>query len=296
MGTAVHVISVTIHPKTDEDAAKLRAALPRLAQEDPTLGYRIDSEPERTILAGTSEGHLETAVDRLIRGFGVQLGLGHLEIAFRETITKTVEYDYTHKKQSGGAGEFARVKVRLEPLPRGSGFVFENEVIGGSVPRDYAEAVGEGAREGARRGGVRCYPTIDFRATLIDGAYHDTDSNAETFKAAGGACFRKAMEKGRPQVLEPVMKVSVVTPDWYMGDVIGDLNRRGSSISGTSQQDTRRAIDALVPLRHMIGYDNHLRGMTKGRASWTTQFDHYAPYWGGDDLDPVHPGAAMGLR
>jgi elongation factor G len=225
------------------------------------------------------------------------VSVGDLRIAYRETITKTAEYDYTHKKQAGGAGEFARVKIRFEPLPRGSGFAFVNAVSDGRVPSDYATAVGEALREAARRGGVRCYPTVDFMATLIDGAYHDTDSNAQTFTTAGGACFRKAMAKAGPQLLEPVMKVTVLTPDEYMGDVIGDLNRRRGAISrDMSQQGTMRAIDALVPLRHMIGYDSHLRGMTQRRGSWTTQFDHYAPCWRGDDLDPVHPGAAMGLR
>jgi elongation factor G len=195
MDNTVHVISVTIYPKTDADAAKLRAALPRLAEEDPTLGYRLDSEPERAILAGTSEGHLETAIDRLIRDSGAQVSARGLKVAYRETITKTVEYDYTHKKQTGGAGQFARVKIRFGPLPRGSGIVFANAADNG-LPSDYATAVGEAVREAARRGGVRCYPTIDFMATLIGGAYHDTDSNAETFETAGGACFREAMTKG----------------------------------------------------------------------------------------------------
>jgi elongation factor G len=271
MGNAVHVISITIYPRTKADAAKLWATLSRLADEDPTLAYHLDSEPERAILGGTSEGHLEMAIDRLIR-------------------------DYTHKKQTGGAGEFARVKIRFEPLPRGSGFVFGYAVSDGAVPSDYAPAVGEGVRETARRGGVRCYPTVDFKATLIGGAYHDTDSDAETFKTAGGACFRKGMAKVAPQLLEPIMKVTVLTPEEYMGDVIGDLNSRRGNISGMTQQDTMRAVDALVPLRHMLGYASRLWAMTKGRGSWTTEFDHYAPYWGGDDLDPVHPGAAMGLR
>jgi elongation factor G len=223
------------------------------------------------------------------------VSLRGLEIAYRETITKTVEYDYTHKKQTGGAGQFARVRVRFEPLPRGSGFAFAIAADSG-LPSDYATAVGEALRAAARRGGVHCYPTIDFVATLIDGAYHDTDSNAQAFETAARACFRKGMAKAGPQLLEPIMKVTVLTPEEYMGHVIGDLNRRGGSISGMAPQGTMRAIDALVPLRHMLGYDSRLRAMTHGRASWTTQFDHYAPCWRGDDLDPVHPGAAMGLR
>ncbi len=296
-GNAVHVISITIYPKTAEDATKLQAALPRLADGDPALAYRIDSEPERAILAGTGEGHLETAVDRLIRGFGVQMTVRGLEIAYRETITRTVEHDYTHKRRSGSGGEFARVKLRLEPLPRGSGFVFAN-AADGALPSDYATAVGEALQVAVRRGDPDkgSYPAIDLRATLIDGAYHDTDSNAHAFATAARACLHEGIDKAEPQLLEPVMKVAVLTPDEFMGDVMGDLNRRGGAISGMSQQDTRRAIDALVPLRKMLGYDTYLRAMTQGRAGWTTEFDHYAPYWRGGDLDPVHPGAAMGLR
>jgi elongation factor G len=290
-----HVISIAIHPRTAADSAGLWAALPRLVDEDPTLAYRVDPDSEKAILTGASEIHLETAVDRLIRGFDVQVSVGDLRIAFRETITRTVEHDYTHKKQTGGAGQFARVKIRFEPLPRGSGFKFENEVIGGSVPREFVPGVEKGLRSALDVGVYAGYPTIDFRATLIDGAYHDTDSNAQTFETAASACFREAISKARPQLLEPIMKVTVVTPDEYMGDVIGDLNERGGAISCMSPGPVC-AIDALVPLRYIIGYESHLRAMTKGRASWTTQFDHYAPYWGGDDLDPVHPGAAMGLR
>ena len=207
----VQVIAITIDPKTAEDAAKLRAALPRLAEEDPTLGYRIDSDTERARLAGTSETHLETAIDRLMRGFGVQVSLRGLEIAYRETITKTVEYDYIHKRVSESGGEFARVKIRFEPLPRGSFFAFVNAVSDDLLPSDYAAAVAEALRTAARRGGAHCYPTIDFMATLIDSAYHETDSNAQTFETAAGACFRKGMAKAGPQLLEPVMKVTVLT-------------------------------------------------------------------------------------
>ncbi len=294
MEQVVHVIAITIYPRTAGDAAKLRAALPRLAEDDPTPAYRIDSDTERAILAGTSEIHLETAIDRLSRGFGVQVSLRGLEIAYRETITKTVEYDYTHKRVSESGGEFARVKIRFEPLPRGSGFAFVN-AADSRLPSAYAAAVGEALRAAARRGDVHCYPTIDFMATLIDSTYHETDSNAQTFETAARACFHEGIAKAGPQLLEPIMKVTVLTPEEYMGYVIADLNERGGAISGMSA-DTMRAIDALVPLRQMLGYASRLRSMTQGRASWTTRFDHYAPYWRGDDLDPVHPGAAMGLR
>jgi elongation factor G len=297
MGNAIHVISITVYPKTAEDATKLQAALLRLADEDPTLGYRVDSEPERAILAGISEGRLETVIDRLIRGFDVQVSVGDQRIAYRETITKTVEQDYTHKKSYGPRGEFARVKIRLEPLPQGRGFVFAN-AAGSRLPSEYAAVIGPALDAAARLGDIHkgSYPATDLSATLIDGAYHDIDSSARAFQIAADACFYEGIGKAGPQLLEPVMKVAVLTPEEFMGDVIGDLNRRGGAISGMSAQDTVRTIDALVPLRKMLGYASHLRAMTQGRASWTTQFDHYAPYWRGGDLDPIHPGAAMGLR
>jgi len=297
MVDAVHVISITVYPKTAEDASKLQAALPRLADEDLTLGYRIDSEPERAILAGTSEGHLETAVDRLTRGCGVQMSARDLEIAFRETITRTVEYDYKHKKHYGPKGEFARVKIHLEPLPRGSGFVFAN-AAGSGLPSEYTAVIGPALHAAAHLGDVDkgSYPATDLRATLIDGAYHDIDSSARAFEIAACACFYEGIAKAGPQLLEPVMKVAVLTPEEFMGNVIGDLNRRGGAISGMSPEGTMYAVDALAPLRKMLGYASYLRAMTQGRASWTTQFDRYAPYWRGGDLDPIHPGAAMGLR
>jgi len=296
MRDTVHVIGITVRADTAEDAAGLRAALPRLADEDATVAYHIHSDDAAATLAGTSEGHLEMALDRLIRGFGLQLTVSHPEIAFRETITRTVDYEYAHKRISQSGGEFARVKIRFEPLSHGSPFVFVN-APGSRLPSDYAAAVGEALHAAARRGDVHRggYPIIDVMATLIDGAYHDTDSSAQTFETAARACFSEGIAKAGPRLLEPVMKVSVLTPEEFMGDVIGDLNRRGGTISGMSP-GMMRTIDALVPFRHTIGYDSHLRGMTRRRASWTTQFDHYAPLRRGDDLDPIHPGAAMGLR
>ena len=221
----VHVIGVTVGANTAEDAARLQAALPDLADEDPTFAYRIHSDGEKATLAGTSEGHLETALDRLIQGFGVQVAVRDLQIAYRETITRTVEYDYSHKRVSNsGSGEFARVKIRFEPLSRGSRFVFV-KVADSALPSDYAAAVGEAVHAAAgRRDAHRGrYPIIDVMATLIDGAYHDTDSNAQTFETAARACFSEGMAKAGPQLLEPVMKVAVLTPEEFMGDVIGDL-------------------------------------------------------------------------
>ena len=211
------------------------------------------------------------------REFKVEANVGQPQVAFRETITKTVEYDYTHKKQTGGAGQFARVKIRFEPTARGSGFEFENEVIGGSVPREFVPGVEKGLKSALDTGVYAGYPTIDFKASLIDGAYHDVDSNVMTFEIASRACFREGMAKAGPQLLEPIMRVEVVTPDEYMGDVIGDLNARRGSISGMDQRGNARVINGMVPLKEMFGYVNKLRGMTQGRAQYTMHFDHYAP-------------------
>jgi elongation factor G len=223
------------------------------------------------------ELHLEIIVDRMRREFKVEANVGQPQVAFRETITKTVEYDYTHKKQTGGAGQFARVKIRFEPTARGSGFEFENEVIGGSVPREFVPGVEKGLKSALDTGVYAGYPTIDFKASLIDGAYHDVDSNVMTFEIASRACFREGMAKAGPQLLEPIMRVEVVTPDEYMGDVIGDLNARRGSISGMDQRGNARVINGMVPLKEMFGYVNKLRGMTQGRAQYTMHFDHYAP-------------------
>jgi len=211
------------------------------------------------------------------REFKVEANVGQPQVAFRETITRTVEHDYTHKKQTGGAGQFARVKIRFEPQPRGTGFEFENGVVGGSVPREFVPGVEKGLKSALESGVYAGYPTIDFKATLIDGAYHDVDSNVMTFEIASRACFKEGMSKAGPQLLEPIMRVEVVTPDEYMGDVIGDLNARRGSISGMDQRGNARVINSMVPLKEMFGYVNKLRGMTQGRAQYTMHFDHYAP-------------------
>jgi len=270
--------------------------LPRLAAEDPTLAYNTIADAGMFLLKGTSEAHLEIAIDRLIRVFNVQLSVGQPEIAYRETITRTVEYDYTHKKVTGSTGEFARVKIRFEPLPRGSGFEFENEIIGGSVPPEFVRGVEKGLKSALDTGVYAGYPTIDFKASLIDGAYHDVDSNVMTFETAARAAFRAGMAKAGPQLLEPVMRVEVLTPEEYIGDVIGDLNSRRGSISGMDSRPDAWVIHATVPFKELLGYGSRLRGMTRGRGQCTMQFDHYAPLPGGGDLDPVHPGAAIGLR
>ena len=271
------VIEVAVEPKTKGDQEKMGVALNRLAQEDPSFRVSTDPESGQTVIKGMGELHLEIIVDRMKREFKVEANVGQPQVAFRETITKTVEYDYTHKKQTGGAGQFARVKIRFEPLPRGSGFEFENEVIGGSVPREFVPGVEKGLKSALDTGVYAGYPTIDFRASLIDGAYHDVDSNVMTFEIASRACFREGMAKAGPQLLEPIMRVEVVTPEEYMGDVIGDLNSRRGSISGMDQRGNARVINGMVPLKEMFGYVNKLRGMTQGRAQYTMHFDHYAP-------------------
>jgi elongation factor G len=271
------VIEVAVEPKTKGDQEKMGEALNRLAKEDPSFRVSTDQESGQTVIKGMGELHLEIIVDRMRREFKVEANVGQPQVAFRETITKTVEYDYTHKKQTGGAGQFARVKIRFEPMPRGSGFEFENEVIGGSVPREFIPGVEKGLKSALDTGVYAGYPTIDFKASLIDGAYHDVDSNVMTFEIASRACFREGMAKAGPQLLEPIMRVEVVTPDEYMGDVIGDLNARRGSISGMDQRGNARVINGMVPLKEMFGYVNKLRGMTQGRAQYTMHFDHYAP-------------------
>jgi elongation factor G len=269
------VIEVAVEPKTKGDQEKMGVALNRLAQEDPSFRVAVDHESGQTIIKGMGELHLEIIVDRMKREFKVDANVGAPQVAYRETITRTVEQDYTHKKQTGGAGQFARVKIRFEPLPAGSGFEFENGVVGGSVPREYVPGVEKGLNLAKESGVIAGFPVIDFKATLIDGAYHEVDSNVLTFDIAARACFREAMPKAGPKLLEPVMRVEVVTPEDYMGDVIGDLNSRRGQINGMDSRGNARVINAMVPLANMFGYVNTLRSMSQGRAQYTMHFDHY---------------------
>jgi elongation factor G len=269
------VIEVAVEPKSKADQEKMGVALSRLAQEDPS--FRVNSDPEsgQTIIKGMGELHLEIIVDRMKREFKVEANVGAPQVAYRESITKTIEHDYTHKKQTGGSGQFARVKIRFEPLEPGSGFVFENAVVGGAVPREYVPGVEKGLKLAKETGVIAGFPTIDFKATLIDGAYHDVDSNVLTFDIAARACFREAIVKAGPKLLEPMMKVEVVTPEDYMGDVIGDLNSRRGQVQGMDSRGNARVITAMVPLANMFGYVNTLRSMSQGRAQYTMTFDHY---------------------
>jgi elongation factor G len=250
-------------------------ALSRLATEDPS--FRVSSDPEsgQTIIKGMGELHLEIIVDRMKREFKVEANVGAPQVAYRETISKTIEYDYTHKKQSGGSGQYARIKVRFEPLPPGGGYEFENDVVGGNVPKEYVPGVVKGLDSARNTGVLAGFPMIDFKATLVDGAYHDVDSSALAFEIAARAAFREGMAKAAPKLLEPVMKVEVVTPEEYMGDVIGDLNGRRGQINSMDSRGNARVILSMVPLANMFGYVNTLRSMSQGRATYTMHFDHY---------------------
>jgi elongation factor G len=269
------VISVAVEPKSTADQEKMSIAIGRLAAEDPSLRVRVDQESGQTVLAGMGELHLEIIVDRMRREFKVEANIGAPQVAYRETITKSNEIDYTHKKQSGGAGQFAKVKIKFESLEPGSGFVFENKVIGGNIPREYIPAVQKGIEE-IRQSGIQAgFPAIDFKATLIDGSYHDVDSSALAFEIAAKAAFREGAAKAGPKILEPIMKVEVVTPDDFMGDVIGHLNSIRGQIQGMDARGNAQVIRANVPLATMFGYVNTLRSMTQGRAQYSMEFSHY---------------------
>ncbi|HLI10589.1 MAG TPA: elongation factor G [Alphaproteobacteria bacterium] len=270
------VIEVAVEPKTKGDQEKMGLALSRLADEDPSFRVATDPESGQTVIKGMGELHLEIIVDRMRREFKVEANVGAPQVAYRETITKAVEYDYTHKKQTGGSGQFARVKIRFEPLPPGSGFEFENDVVGGAVPKEYVPGVEKGLKSARESGVLAGFPMIDFKASLIDGAYHDVDSSALAFEIAARACYREGIEKARPVLLEPIMRVEVVTPEEYMGDVIGDLNSRRGQIQGMDSRGNARVVNAMVPLANMFGYVNNLRSMSQGRATYTMHFDHYA--------------------
>jgi elongation factor G len=270
------VIEVAIEPKTKADQEKMGVALARLAQEDPSFRVSTDPESGQTILKGMGELHLDIKVDILKRTYKVEANVGAPQVAYRETISRTIEHDYTHKKQTGGSGQFARIKLRLEPLQAGAGYVFENEIVGGAVPKEYVPGVEKGL-EAARASGVLAgFPVIDFKAALIDGAYHDVDSSVLAFEIAARAAFKEAMQKAGPKLLEPMMKVEVVTPEEYVGSVIGDLTSRRGHISGQSVRGNAQIINAIVPLANMFGYVNNLRSMSQGRATYSMHFGHYA--------------------
>ena len=274
------VISVAIEPKTKGDQEKLGVAIQRLSEEDPTFHVNTDEETGQTIIAGMGELHLEILVDRMRREFKVEANVGKPQVAYRETLRKAVaRHDYTHKKQTGGSGQFAKIQIAIEPLPTGEvegGYEFVNKVTGGRVPREYIPSVDQGCREAMTSGPLAGYPLTDVRVTLLDGAYHDVDSSELAFKVAGIAAFKEASKLADPAILEPVMKVEVVTPEDFMGDVIGDLNSRRGQIQAMDERSGARVVRALVPLSEMFGYVGDLRSRTQGRASYSMEFDSYA--------------------
>jgi len=269
------VIEVAVEPKTKADQEKMGIALNRLAQEDPSFRVTSDLESGQTIIKGMGELHLEILVDRMRREFKVEANVGAPQVAYRESLARKVDVDYTHKKQSGGTGQFGRVKFTVEPGERGTGIIFNDEVKGGNIPREYIPSVEKGIREVAASGALIGFPIIDFTVTLYDGAYHDVDSSALAFEITGRGAMREAAEKAGIKLLEPMMKVEVVTPEDFMGDCIGDLNSRRGQIQGTDSRGNAQVIEAVVPLANMFGYVNQLRSMTQGRAQYTMQFSHY---------------------
>jgi elongation factor G len=269
------VIEIAIEPKTKADQEKMGMALQRLAQEDPSFRVSTDAESGQTILKGMGELHLDIKVDILKRTYKVEANVGAPQVAYRETLSKPLAIDYTHKKQTGGSGQFARVKIEYEPLPPGSGFVFENKVVGGSIPKEFIPSVEKGIKAQKESGILAGFPVIDFKATLVDGAFHEVDSNALTFDIAARASFRELAEKKAAKLLEPIMKVEVVTPEEFLGGVIGDLNSRRGQVHGTDTRGNAQVVTAMVPLANMFGYINTLRSMSQGRAQYTMQFDHY---------------------
>jgi len=269
------VIEVAVEPKTKADQEKMGIALQRLAAEDPSFKVSIDHESGQTVMKGMGELHLEILVDRMLREFKVDATVGAPQVAYRETITQPTSVDYTHKKQSGGAGQFAKVVLEFEPLEKGEGVIFESKIVGGRVPREYIPGVEKGIKLSTETGFLAGFPVIDFKCTLVDGAFHDVDSSVMAFEIAARAAFREAMPKGKAVLLEPMMKVEVVTPEEYMGDIIGDLNSRRGQVSGMEQRGVNHVVNSMVPLANMFGYVNNLRSMSQGRASYTMTFDHY---------------------
>jgi elongation factor G len=271
------VIEIAVEPKSKADQEKMGTALHRLAAEDPSFRVASDIESGQTIIKGMGELHLDIIVDRMKREFKVEANIGPPQVAYRETITRTAEVDYTHKKQSGGSGQFARIKLVFEPIVKGedAGFSFESRIVGGNVPREYIPGVEKGIRTAMESGILAGFPVIDFKVTLIDGAYHDVDSSVMAFEIAARAAFREGMEKGKPALLEPIMRVEVVTPEEYMGDVIGDLNSRRGQIASMDDRGNARVVNGMVPLANMFGYINTLRSMSQGRAQYSMEFDHY---------------------
>jgi elongation factor G len=269
------VIEIAIEPKSKADQEKLGIALSKLAAEDPSFRVSTDQESGQTILKGMGELHLEIKVDILRRTYKVDANIGAPQVAYREKISRRAEIDYTHKKQSGGSGQFARVKIVVEPAEPGEGYSFESKIVGGAVPKEYIPGVEKGLESVLGSGVLAGFPVVDLKVQLVDGAYHDVDSSALAFEIASRAALREALQKGASVLLEPIMKVECVTPEDYTGSVIGDLNSRRGQIQGQDMRGNAVVINAMVPLANMFGYVNTLRSMSQGRATYTMQFDHY---------------------
>lgn len=271
------VIKLAIEPKTKADQEKMGVGLNRLAEEDPTFRVATDSESGQTTIAGMGELHLEILVDRLKREYKVEANVGAPQVAYRETITKFVDVEHKYAKQSGGKGQYGHVKIKVEPLPAGQGFTFENAVVGGSIPREYIPAAQKGIEEALNSGPMLGFPLVDLKVTIYDGSYHEVDSSEMAFKIAGSMALKEAVQKAGPQLLEPIMRVEVTVPDDYLGAIIGDLNSRRGQIQGTDSRGNAQIVKAFVPLSEMFGYATTMRSLTQGRASYSMFFDHYDP-------------------
>jgi elongation factor G len=270
------VISMAVEPKTKVDQEKMGIALGRLAQEDPSFRVRTDEESGQTIISGMGELHLEILVDRMKREFNVEANVGKPQVAYRETIRKAVKQEGKFVRQSGGRGQYGHIVIEMEPQERGAGYSFENAIVGGVVPKEYVIAAGKGIEDALKNGVLAGFPVVDIKIKAVDGSYHDVDSNEMAFKVAGSMAFKEAFKKANPVLLEPIMKVEVVTPEDYMGDVMGDLSRRRGILQGSDETPSGKVINAMLPLGEMFGYATAMRSMSQGRATFTMEFDHYA--------------------
>jgi len=271
------VIEIAVEPKTKADQEKMSTGLQRLAAEDPSFRVETDLESGQTIMKGMGELHLDILIDRLKREFKVEANIGAPQVAYRETIGHAVEHSYTHKKQSGGSGQFGEVKLSIMPTEPGEGYSFDSKIVGGAVPKEYIPGVEKGINSVMDSGPLAGFPVIDFKVELLDGKFHDVDSSILAFEIAARMCMREGMRKAGAKLLEPIMKVEVVTPEEYTGGIIGDLTSRRGQVQGQDTRGNAIAIDAFVPLANMFGYINNLRSMSSGRANFTMQFDHYDP-------------------
>jgi elongation factor G len=269
------VIDVAIEPRTKADQDRLAAALAKLSEEDPTFRVHTDPETAQTIISGMGELHLEILVDRMLREFKVEANVGKPQVAYRETVRKAVEQEHKFIRQTGGRGQYGHVVIQLEPNEMGGGFVFVNKIVGGVIPREYIPSVEKGIREALDSGVLAGYPVVDVKVTLLDGSYHEVDSSEMAFKVAGSMAFKEAARRAGPVLLEPIMDVEVVTPDEYLGDIMGDLSSRRGKVGGIMQRSDAQVIGASVPLSEMFGYSTQLRSMSQGRAVYTMQFSHY---------------------